>query len=541
MSIYGRLSAGVALALTCLAVEGLGAESAPPFSLPEWGTGDRVALSDFAGRIVVLDFFSAGCGDCFRASRELEIGVKEFYAARGGNAHGLPVQVVALSTEPAEEDDMAVFIQETGVDLVLDDGDGDVLFRYGGHTVPYVVVVDATRTGAGSASARVVYRQSGLQGLDGMRKAIDGIGGTPATVEADAAVSGLFEQADERQTVHETGFDFAMLAASDVLVTDTVVEYRHTRPGKEFTLSLTHRHIEVEYEAEQFGVARERELSAGRFGAQGAGRFDVSDTLSVTLGGGIYDGHQSYRSLWLDEYYRHMADVLKEDMEELKGYEEADPWGCNVSTGLRWEYLPDAGFAEATVSYLYDVVSPGYEIGVPLIRLGDHYDTVSGNLAFENVLTRRVRTKVECRIDDTTDREWRYTVQGSLNYALAEHWVVRLTAARAEENPCFKSTSFSGVLERDWHGTWFASLFARYYEDNGEIVNAIAGNAAAPPLETYQAGLGLRWQGRRSSLKLVAGPCFSRYDSECRRDPAFDQLYQDRDWLAVQLAFVHTY
>jgi hypothetical protein len=222
-------------------------------------------------------------------------------------------------------------------------------------------------------------------------------------------------------------------------------------------------------------------------------------------------------------------------------YKSAQPWGYNVASGLRWEYIPDAGFADAKVSYHYDKVSPGYEGGPPLVRMRDTYYTRSGTLSSENVLTRRLRTLVEGRIDDTTDREVRLTLQGAVNYAVAENWVMRLVSACAKENPHFTSKAISVALERDWRGTWFVSMFGRYYEDTGEIDNGFANDTSAPPLETYQVGLGVRRQGNRSVCKLDIGPCFTRYEADQRRNTDLDQLYKDRDWVLMQVAYQYEF
>ncbi len=526
-------------------------EKAPFFSLPQLGTEKQVTLEDFRGKIVVLDFFSAGCGECFRASWEIELGIQELYATRSGNPQGISVQVVAISSEVAGPEDMNAFIKETGLDMVLDDSEGNLLKRYGGTTTPYLVVIDDTGTGPGPAAPRVVYRQSGYGGLEKLHEVIDAIAGraepttsgpgTGADTTSEPATSLPTAEVDHRVT-HEAALDQAAITAPDVYVTDMLAEYHQKQPSTEFTLGASYRHIEVDYASGYLGTRREDRLKEDRIGIQGSADLSLNEILTLKFGGGAYNGFQTYRALWLDEYYRHRFDVLSGLVHDLNGYRNAHPWGYNVSSGLRWEYLPDSGFADASISYQHDVVSPGYEMGIPsVVRLRDTYDTVSGHLAFENILTRRLRSMLECRLDDTTARDVRLTLQGALNYAPAENWVMRMTAAYATEEPNFTSKSVSAVLERDWHGTWFVSVFGRYYEDTSEIANGITINAAAPPLETYQAGLGVRRQGNRSSFKLVIGPCFSRYELNPQRNKDFDQLYKDRDWLSVQFAFLHQF
>jgi hypothetical protein len=60
-------------------------------------------------------------------------------------------------------------------------------------------------------------------------------------------------------------------------------------------------------------------------------------------------------------------------------------------------------------------------------------------------------------------------------------------------------------------------------------------------VETYQIGLGFRWQGRRSSAKLVVGPYFSRYSQDGPVTNSFAHLYQSRNWFSLQFAFAHTF
>ncbi len=526
-------------------------EKAPFFSLPDLDSGEQVSLDDFRGQIVVLDFFNATCGDCFRVSWELEADVQAYYAARSGNPHGMAVQVVAVNSEAAEQKDMEVFLQKTEMGRVLDDPEGALLQRYGGASLPYLVVIDATVAGPGAAAPRVVLRQAKYEGVKKLRETIDAITGqaeaatsspgTRGNAEPGAELSSLPELETEPQAAHEATLDVAAIIASDVYVADTRAEYRHKRPSAEFSLAVFYRSTRMDFKSEDLGLRRHKRLKEDHFGVQGSVSSDLNETLTLKVGGGTYDGFQTYRALWMDEYNRLKFGNRNTSGDSLAGYRDAHPWGYNASPSLRWEYLPDAGFAEAGVSYQYDSVSPGYEGGPPLVRLRDTYETVSGHLSFENVLTRRLRTLVEGRIDDTAEREKRMTLQGALNYALAENWVARMAVGYARENPHFSAKSVGAVLERDWHGIWFVNVFGRYYEDTSEIDNGMANDAAAPPLKTYQAGLGVRRKGNRSTIKLDIGPCFSRYELHPKRNTDFDHLYKDRDWLSLQAAFQYQF
>lgn len=331
------------------------------------------------------------------------------------------------------------------------------------------------------------------------------------------------------------GTDFAMLWTSDILLTDELAEYRQTRPGSELALSISHGHIGLHYVPEAM-LEEESDVESERFGFQGTTRFRVSNCVTLLGNGGAYDGYTDYRSLWLNEYFRHVY-------SGRQGYEKAHPWGWNVSGGARWEYLPASGFVQGDLIYQHDIISPGYEVRFPpfpprLIRFRDTYDTVSGRLTLENVLTRRLRARQELQITDMTDRELRFAFQSSVNCALTEHWVGRLAGGYTKEEPQLEAWFAGATVERDWNETWFFSVMGRYYTDTGQIENALlAHNTASPPLEAILVGVGLRWQGPRSSARLVVGPYFTCYESSGSPATTFGHLFRDRDWLSVQFAF----
>lgn len=152
-------------------------ERAPLFTLPLLWADEKISLDDFQGQIVVLDFFNANCGDCVRVSWDLETGVQEYYEGLSGNQHGIAVQVVAVNSEPAEQEDMLVFLEKTELSMVLDDPEGSLLLRYGGTGLPYLVIIDASGKKSDGAVPRVVFRQAKYDGLKKIREVIDSITG----------------------------------------------------------------------------------------------------------------------------------------------------------------------------------------------------------------------------------------------------------------------------------------------------------------------------------------------------------------------------
>ncbi len=110
--------------------------------------GARVYLHDFAGRIVFLEWFAVWCPYCVAAAPQVENGIVDWYASRGGNPHGVPVLHVAVNQEAASfyQTQTDNFINLQGFAVVVNDYDATsinpVRFKFQSAGQPIFVVIN---------------------------------------------------------------------------------------------------------------------------------------------------------------------------------------------------------------------------------------------------------------------------------------------------------------------------------------------------------------------------------------------------------------
>jgi len=509
---------------------------APDFALPKRDSTEQVRLADFAGEIVVLDFFAYWCGPCRKASAEIEGGIQKFYATKQGNPQGVPVRVLAINIERDNPKLTAKFIKDAGLELVVNDFDAKLLEQFKVAGTPFIVVIDGTHATKEKADFRVLYQNEGFAGTKKLREVIDGIKPPPKpSAKSGRAANGVIEAATGLPVIHQGDLSFEAMLASDIQLTSTALTYGQKHGATEWKIDYTHNTIGEDYEP--YGLfdflGYSERINANYNGGAAYVRQELGRSLTWRLAGGGYDGFADYRSLWLANYY-------KQQFSFVPGYETPHPSGYNVSTSLRWEYQPATGFAELWFLYAHDTIAPGYEFEPllgELLQAPDQLDTYSPALKFENIFTRRIRWLNEFQLVLTTGREPRYAYRSSVNVALGERWVWRTSGGYTFENPALRAWYAGATLEFEITPRWLVNLSGLYYHDTGEIENSAFISTAAPGLQTWQVGLGLRYVGDVSSFSVSVAPIIADYQPVEVGTRPFTNLYQDRNWLSVQAAW----
>lgn len=335
-------------------------------------------------------------------------------------------------------------------------------------------------------------------------------------------------------------FEKRLDAEGSVLWGDGIVLSEYTLAGgvtsEPFDLRLTvsRNDLEVRYEPLIFGAPSD--LSEERMSYVLDGRWQFREGWSLLGAASAYDGFTDYRSLWISQYYEQLFGAVP-------GYVDPSPKGSSFQVGLEWEVVPVVSRLRLTGGYGKDTIAPAYDfLTTGLTRSRPDLYTKTLQLQAENVLLPRLVTQNTFQFTDTTNREKRWSVQTSWNWALADSWFLRTQAGFAVEQPNFDAFFVGGTLERELTGGWSIRLNARYYEDTGEIENSLGGfTSSAPPLESFELGAGLRWEGLRSALNLYVGYYQTEYEPLAADNAFLQNLYNDRRWGMVQLGYTYRF
>lgn len=340
----------------------------------------------------------------------------------------------------------------------------------------------------------------------------------------------------------ETGIEW--MQADDVAIGDGLVQWRREGPDWFHRLTLSSGWLEIDYEPAMVDIFGHPEtVREERISAEWAAHYALAERWRVEGTLGAYDGFTGYRSLWVSRWYQQF-------FAGLPGLEEPDPRGAVATLGTRWEYLPASGFLSASFTFARDRIAPGYDevfaeseglVGVAPFR--SELDTVAFSLATENILTGRLRSRIEYRFAQQSERDARHGLSGELRYALSRNWFARLDAGGAWEQGAaeatrdFEANWVDAGLTWELTPAWSVDLQGGFYRDNGEIENALGFSSAAPEVEVWNSRIGLRHTAGAHAWHVSLGVRSADYAPVAFNNLFFGPLYADRTFLTASAAY----
>ncbi len=107
---------------------------APDFALPTTD-GKILKLSDYRGKVVIIDFWATWCPPCRKGIPDL-IDIKKKYGKQG-------VEIIGISVDTDTKSEVIPFIKEKGINYPVVYGNQNVYMQYGGiRAIPTTFVVD---------------------------------------------------------------------------------------------------------------------------------------------------------------------------------------------------------------------------------------------------------------------------------------------------------------------------------------------------------------------------------------------------------------
>lgn len=153
--------------------------------------GAQAKVQDFAGHIVFIEWFAVWCPYCQAAVPQVETGIVDWYAARGGNPQGLPVLYLFANQESASfyQSQTTSFINNpnnvAASTIVLNDygvpGSNPVRFAFQNGGQPIFVAINGVTNSASHAPWQVLVNHRGYgetdfnQELANFRAVIDSV------------------------------------------------------------------------------------------------------------------------------------------------------------------------------------------------------------------------------------------------------------------------------------------------------------------------------------------------------------------------------
>ncbi len=107
---------------------------APDFTLPT-SDGKKLKLSDYKGKVVILDFWATWCPPCRKGIPDL-VELKKKYGSKG-------FEIIGISVDQETKPDVVPFIKDYGINYPVVYGNTNVYQQYGGiRAIPTSFIID---------------------------------------------------------------------------------------------------------------------------------------------------------------------------------------------------------------------------------------------------------------------------------------------------------------------------------------------------------------------------------------------------------------
>lgn len=319
--------------------------------------------------------------------------------------------------------------------------------------------------------------------------------------------------------------EFEGLCSDDIDVWSAALSYEQERNGWRLNAGLTRLDYSLDYVPASGGLPTDLSEST-LLGNLSIAR-ELNSDFELSLGLRTYDGFANYRSLWIAEYYG-------QDFQfNGSGYSPPSPGGWSLTGGAVWNPRVESR-VNFSLTYGEDRIAPGWS--TPFESSNDLLKSRSTSIRWEETLSPKLKTETLFTYSDITDRDPRVLLQSSWNYAFNDDFTLRLHTGAVKENPNFESIYGGISLDYQVSTNWSLALSTRLYHDSGEIENS-GFNTAAPGLKSSEIGLSALYQKGEHSIRASVSYYDTHYDAVDADNEEFLNLFQDRNWVAMRLAY----
>lgn len=332
----------------------------------------------------------------------------------------------------------------------------------------------------------------------------------------------------------ELNVDSDFLLSDDIDIQRYSAGFEHELDNLTIGLTYTYSRYDIEYSPSTVGFENDRTEDNHQVSLSVAQDWNDSWSSNISVTG--YRGFTDFRSIWTSEFF-------EQSFQFFPTFEEPDPFGVSVSLGTTYTLPNEVDTISIDAGYSRDRIAPGFEIGEETGQLEsseDILETVSVGLTGNFYITNKITSQLFARVAFVTDREIRTQLRANVAWAFYDGFTLRGEVGATYEPADFEAL-FGGLsLNYQITSNLEASLGYRIYEDTGEITTSNF-NTAAPGVETREAFVSLLYTLGAHSFRASVALLDSDFEPVSIANIPFENLFQDREFLALRAAYSYSF